>query len=145
MPTRPFLVNEARHDADLAFARRDDARAVRSDEARAGTGQRGLHAHHVVDRNALGDAHHQLDAGVGRFENGVGRVRGGHVDHAGGGAGLRDGIGHGVEHRQVEMLLAAAARRDAADHLRAVLDALLGVKGALLAGEALADHLACSC
>ena len=70
-----LLVDEARHDADLAFARRDDARAVRPDEARAGAGERGLHAHHVVDRDALGDAHHELDAGIGRFENGVGRER----------------------------------------------------------------------
>ena len=29
---------------------------------------------------------------------------------------------------------------DAADHVRAVVDGLLGVEGALLAGEALADH-----
>ena len=32
-----LLVDEARHDADLAFARRDDARAVRPDEPRAGS------------------------------------------------------------------------------------------------------------
>ena len=103
-------------------------------------GERCLHAHHVVDRNSLGDAHHELDAGIGRFEDRVGGERRRHVDHAGGGAGLLDGIRHRVEHRQVEVLFAATARRDAADHLGAVLDALLGVKGALLAGEALADH-----
>ena len=51
----------------------------------------------------------------------------------------------GVEHRQVEVLLAAAARRDAADELGAVLDALLGMERALLAGETLADDPACSC
>ena len=36
---------------------------------------------------------------------------------------------------------AALARRDAADHLGAVGDRLLGVERALLAGEALADDL----
>ena len=135
-----LLVDEARHDADLAFARRDDARAVRPDETRARAGERRLDAHHVVDRDAFGDAHHELDAGVGRFEDRIGRERRGHVDDAGGRAGFLHGIGHGVEHRQVEMFLTAAARRDAADHLRAVLDALFAVKRALLAGEALADH-----
>ena len=108
-------------------------------------GERGLHAHHVVDRNALGDAHHELDAGIGRLEDRVGRERRRHVDDAGGGAGFFDRIRHGVEHRQVQVLLAAAAGRDAADHLRAVLDALLGVERALLAGEALADDAWCSC
>ena len=62
-----------------------------------------------------------------------------HVDHAGGGAGVAHGFLHGVEHRLAEMRLAAAARRDAADELRAVREALLGVIGALLAREALAD------
>ena len=38
-----------------------------------------------------------------------------------------------------EVLLAAAAGRHAADELRAVRDALLGMERALLAGEALAD------
>ena len=70
-----LLVDEARHDADLAFARRDDARAVGPDEARAGAGERGLHVHHVVDRDAFGDADHELDAGVRRFEDRVGRER----------------------------------------------------------------------
>src|SRR5688572_2991228 len=135
-----LLVDEARHDADLALARRDDARAVRPDEPRARARERGLHAHHVVDRDALGDAHHELDAGIGCLEDGIRCKRGGHVDHAGGGASLVDRLGHGVEHGQIEMLLTATAGRDTADHLRAVLDALFGMEGALLAGEALADH-----
>ena len=46
---------------------------------------------------------------------------------------------HGVEHRQAQVLLAAAPGRDAADQLGAVGDGLLGMEGALLAGEALAD------
>ena len=48
---------------------------------------------------------------------------------------------HGVEHRQVEMAGAAFARRDAADHFGAVGDRLLGMEGALRAGEALAEDL----
>src|SRR5690606_24466916 len=47
----------------------------------------------------------------------------------------------GVEHRQAEVLAAALARRHAADDLGAVVDHLLGVEGALGAGEALDDDL----
>ena len=45
----------------------------------------------------------------------------------------------GVEHGQPEVLRAALARPDAAHHVGAVLDGLLGVECSLLAGEALAD------
>ena len=46
---------------------------------------------------------------------------------------------NGVEHGQPEVLRAALARPDPADHVGAVLDGLLGVEGALLAREPLAD------
>ena len=47
---------------------------------------------------------------------------------------------HGVEDRQVEMCCAAFARRDAANDLGAVRDALLSVECAFLAGEALNEN-----
>src|SRR5688572_28015888 len=133
------LVDEARHDADLARARRDDARAVRTDEQAAVAGQRSLHFHHVVHRDAFGDAHDELDAGVGRFENRIGRVRRRHVDHADRRTRLFHCFARSVEHRQIEVLLAAAAGRHAADDFGAVRNALLGMKRTLLAREALAD------
>src|SRR5262249_60250568 len=46
-----------------------------------------------------------------------------------------------VEHRQAKMGAAALTGRDTADHARAIGDRLLGMKGAIPAGEALADHL----
>ena len=46
----------------------------------------------------------------------------------------------GVEHGESEVLRAALALPDAADHVGAVLDGLLRVEGALLPREALADH-----
>src|SRR5690606_21034440 len=46
---------------------------------------------------------------------------------------------HGVEHGHSDVLLAATAGRHAAHEARAVVEALLGMKSALLAGEALAD------
>ena len=53
---------------------------------------------------------HELDAGIDRLEDRVGGAGRRHVDHAGGRAGLAHRVLHGVEHRQVEVLLAAAAR-----------------------------------
>ena len=64
---------------------------------------------------------------------------GGHEDHRGVGAGLLDGLGHGVEDRQALDRFAAFAGRDAADHLRAVFQAPLGVELPDLAGDSLTD------
>src|SRR5699024_3106457 len=44
-----------------------------------------------------------------------------------------------VEDRHAHVILTALAGRDATNHLRAVLDGLLGVKAALAAGNALTD------
>src|SRR6185437_13147534 len=63
------------------------------------------------------------------------------VDDAGIAAGLVLGLGHGVEHRQIEMAGPAFARRGAADHLGAVVERRLRMEGAVFAGEALADDL----
>src|SRR5579883_545742 len=129
------------HDADLALIRRDDPGTIGPDEARLRALQRALHRHHVEDRYALGDADDERHLGVDRLQD---RVRGEgrrHVDSGCGGASLGHRLGHGIEHRQVEVGGAAASRRDAAHHLGAVGDRLLGMEGALPAGEALADHL----
>ena len=87
------------------------------------------------DRRQLDDR----DAGRGGFQDGVGRERWRHVDHRGVGAGGLYGILDGVEHRQADVLAAALAGRDAADHLGAVIEHLLGVEGTLRAGETLHD------
>ena len=50
------LVDVARHDADLALARGDDAGAVGADQPRRAALEEALHPHHVEHRNALGDA-----------------------------------------------------------------------------------------
>src|SRR5690606_23351509 len=136
------LVDVARHDADLALARGDDAGAVGADQpAVVIVRQRVLHAQHVQHRDALGDGDDHPDAGVGRFQDGVGRERRRHVDDGGVRAGLVHRVLHGVEHRQADVLLATLARRHAADDPGAVLDHLFGVEGALRPGEALDDDL----
>src|SRR5690606_27172940 len=136
---RARLVDRARHDADLAFARRDDAGAIRTDQPAVVVAEHLFDAHHVEHRHALGDAHDELDAGVCRLQNRVRGERRGHIDHARRRAGLAHRLADRVEDRKPEMLAAAAARRHAADDLRAVLEALLRVERALPARDALAD------
>src|SRR5206468_9945216 len=78
-----LFVNAAGHDADFAFAGRNDARAVRADEARLLEIHDGGHAYHVEHGNAFGDANDKRKASVGSFENGVGGVRRGNEDDRG--------------------------------------------------------------
>src|SRR5690606_7227216 len=135
-------VDVPRHDSDLALARGDDAGAVRADQHDVVVaGQRILDPQHVQHRDALGDGDDDLDARIGGFQDRVGRVRRRHVDDGGIGAGVGDRIGHGVEHRQAQVLGAALAGGHAAHDLGAVLDHPFGVEGALGAGEALDDDL----
>src|ERR1700693_1201249 len=133
------LVDVAGHDADLALARRDHARAGRTDEPRLGARERALDFHHVEHRDALGDAHDQRHLGGDRLENSVGGAGRRHGDRTRVGGGLGPRLGGGVEHRQAKLRRAAFARRHTPHHPGAVLDRLLGMERAVLAGEALAD------
>ena len=54
---------------------------------------------HVLHRDALGDAHDEVDAGVGRLEDRLGREPRRHEDHRRVGARFPDRVGDGVEHR----------------------------------------------
>src|SRR5579872_7087615 len=138
-PDGAFLVNEARHDADLAFLGSNDTGTIGTDQPCGGAGQHRLDGHHVLHRDTLGNAHHELDARIRRLEDRVGGAGRGHVDHARGGTGGSHGIAHRVEHRQSQVLLPTASGRYATDQSRAVSDGLLGVERALLAGKSLAD------
>ena len=132
----------AGHDADLALLGCDDARAVRADEANAGLGlERFLDAHHVHDRDALGDAHDEFHARVGGFEDAVGGPGRRHEDHGGVAAGLLPRLGHRVEDgdRPVEGL-AAPARGDAGDDVGAIVAAAARVERARLTGDALHEQ-----
>src|SRR5690606_36966856 len=70
-PYPPRLVDVPRLDTDLALARRDHAGAVRTDQAHAQLVALDLHFQHVEGRNALGDAHDELDAAHCRFDDRV--------------------------------------------------------------------------
>src|SRR5690606_4249037 len=135
------LVNVSRHDADLAFTRRDYARTVRADQANTALAHDILfHIQHIECRNTFGNADDQFNTGICRFDNGILAERCRHVDHRCGGAGFLYCFGNRIEHRQVEVFLAALARRHAANHLGTVGNRLLGMEGALRAGKALADN-----
>src|SRR5437870_5609234 len=129
------------HDPDLAFARRDDARRVGPDDRRGSPGQIPLHAHHVLDRDAVGDDHGDLDAALDRLVERVDRDLRRHEYAAHARAGLPDRLLDRVEDGKPQVRRAALAGRDATDHLRTAGHRLLGVERRVLASEALDDDL----
>jgi len=131
---RPRRVDVAGHDADLALARRDDARTfgpMRRD---------GLPVRNFFTRAMSSTGMPSVMATmtemprVGCFEDGVSRAGRRDEDHRGVGPRLADGLLHGVEQREAVLLGAALAGLDRADDVRAVLPALLGVERACLPG-----------
>src|SRR5580704_7569881 len=135
-----LFVNAPGHDADLALAGRNDARAVRADEARFLGINGGKHTHHVDDRNAFGDANDQRNFRIGGFEDGVGGVRRRHEDYRSVGARAFHGFGNGIEYGALQMLGAAFARRNSPNDVGSILNHLLRVEGAFTAGKALNDQ-----
>ena len=135
-----WQVNVTWHDADLAFAWRDNAWAVRADQGNTQFVALNFSVQHVQGRNAFGDANDQLDAAERCFKDGILAERSRYVDNAGGCASGSYGFFHGVENRQVQVSGAAFARSNATNHLGAVFDGLLGVEAALRTGDALADN-----
>uniref|UniRef100_A0A0N5A4I4 NAD-specific glutamate dehydrogenase n=1 Tax=Parastrongyloides trichosuri TaxID=131310 RepID=A0A0N5A4I4_PARTI len=142
-----LLEDVARHDADLALVRGQDARAVRAEQARLRAVQTRLDAHHVLHRNAFGDAGDEGDLGLDGLDDGVGRACRRDVDDGGVGAGALLAFGDRGEDRQAFAVragpgLAALGRVHAADHLGAVIgQGLFGVEAAGLAGQALNQDL----
>src|SRR4051812_16084355 len=138
---RTLLVNEARHDPDLAFLRSNDSGTIRSHEPRTRRCENRLPPNHVVDGHALGDAHDELDTRVHRLEDRISSAGSRHVDHARRSSCLTNRFLHGIKHRLAQMRLPAAARRNTTDQLRAVRERLLGVKRTLLTRETLGNDL----
>ena len=83
----------------------------------------------------------QLDAVLDRLEDGVAREARRHRDdRAVDRAVLRDDVAHAVVDRHAVDVAAGAARRHAADDLRAVVEALARQVHGLAAGDALDDE-----
>ncbi len=134
-----WQVDVTRHDADLALAGSDHARAVRADQGNAQLVADDFGIQHVQGRNAFGDADDQLDAAECSFQDRVLAERSRNVDDRSVSAGGFDGFFHSVEHWQAQVGSTTFARSHAANHLGAVGDGLFGVESTLRAGEALAD------
>src|SRR5579859_1163552 len=133
-------MNAAGHDADFAFAGRNDSGAIRPDKTRLGEIHGCGSTNHVDNRNAFGDANDERNLRVGGFKNGVGSVRGRNKNNGGVGAGGFHGFHNRVKDGPFEMLGIALAGSDAANDVGAVLDHLLRVESAFAAGEALNDE-----
>src|SRR5690606_34810728 len=119
-PDFPLLENEAGHDADLAFLGGDHTGAVGSDQRAIAAVEVFAGDHHVPDRNAFGDAHDHLDAGLGGFHDRIGGERWWNEDDADIGSGDLHRFAHRFEHRAIEVLLATFAGSYAAHHIGAV-------------------------
>ena len=132
-------MNVRRHDADLAFARRNDAGTIRADQARLGMILQDTAHARIMSAAGMPSVMQTTSAMPASAASMIASAANG------GGTKITEALapvaftrfGDGIEHRQVQMLLAALARRDAAHHFGAVGDGLLGVERAFLAGEAL--------
>src|SRR6266850_515267 len=134
----PRRADVAGDDADLALARRDQTRTVRSDQTRPPLVDERQDPRHVQHRNSFGNADDQTDAGVGGLENGGRRDRGRNVNDRRIGLGCVDRLGDGVEYRHGTLeLLAAFPRRHTGDDAGAVLHHLFGVKRSVAARNSL--------
>src|SRR5260370_23686629 len=138
---RARLEDAARHDPDLALARRHHPRAIRSDQSRFRTAQSPLDPHHVDHRDAFGDAHDEGYFRLDSLRNSVGRPGWRHIDDARIATRSFARLPTGVEDRQHQPGQSALARRCPADHAGAIIYRGLRMKGAVLAGKALADDL----
>ncbi len=137
---RAFFVNARGHDAQLAFARRNNSRAVRPNQPRPPRLQKLPSPHHIQRRNALGDAHDQIDVRVGGFHDGVCCTRRRHEDNGRVRARLLHRLMHGVEYRPTFVNGTALAGRDSAHNVSSIFRTSLGVERSFAPGQALHNH-----
>src|ERR1700736_5831508 len=110
------------HDADLAFAWGDNTRAIRTDETTGTFRQHCLYSHHVDDRDSFRDTNNQLNAGIGRLQDRIGRERRRDEDHGCVASGLFSRLGDCVEDWNLTVEpLPPFSWRDSCHDLRAVV------------------------
>src|SRR6185295_1223628 len=133
-------MNETRHNADLRFIDRDDAWTVGPDQPDIFTTKRTLDLDHVIDRDALGNTDHELDAGIGSLQNRIGAKRRGYKNQRSVALRFLHGIEHRIEHRNAFDLLPRLARRHARNNLRPICLALRRMERAFLPRNPLHHH-----
>src|SRR5690606_11853750 len=94
------------------------------------------HRQHVLDRDAFGDADNEVEVGLDRFPDRVGRAGRRHVDDADVGAGVRLGVLDAGVDRDAFEALAGLLRVDAGDEAGLAIGVGLAALGVELAGLA---------
>src|SRR5215472_2938594 len=132
-----FFMNMRRHDADLALARRDNARTVRPDQPRVLRLEELPCVDHVHRGNAFGDADDQCHACVGGLHDGVGRTRRWNEDHGRVRAGLLHAFANRVEDGPALVSGAALAGSHASNNVGTVRGGVLRVERAFPSRQSL--------
>src|SRR5688572_1431780 len=132
-------MNVARHDAYFALAGTDNARTVWTNQTSGFVFQIFPDLHHVERGYTFGDTYNHADAGIGSFHDRIRRKSRRHVDHRRIGARFFDRVGDSVEYRNTFVGRATFARRHATDYVGSILNHLLSMERAFLAGNSLDD------
>ncbi|MNJ55813.1 hypothetical protein D3C77_513310 [compost metagenome] len=139
----------ARHNTDFALSRRNDARAVRSDQYRLLSFHITGNLDHIEHRNTFRNADHKLHFGFYRFENRICGKCWRDINNACRCPGGLFRFLYGIEYRQADRFAvfqrnfyfrAAFARRGAAYHLRTVIQGAFRVEQSRFSGNALCNH-----
>jgi len=97
-PYPSLQVDVARHDADFAFSRRDDAGTVGAYHHHPGFPQRPLYEDHVPHRDTFGDAHRKSQSRRRGFQHRIRSARRRDEDKGDVGACLADRFFHRIKH-----------------------------------------------
>ncbi len=130
-------MNGGGHDADLAFAGRDNSRAVRPNQPRTPVLQELPRLHHIERWDTFRDADDQIDFRVGGFHDCVSRKRWRNKNHGSISARLLDSVANRIENGPAFMRRTAFARRDSANDLGPIRRAGLRMECAFTPGESL--------
>ena len=93
------LMDMGRHNTHFRLARGNHPGAIWTNQDHLFPYHIAPYHQHIADGNAIGDAHHQPDASLHRFQYRIRRERPGHKDERGVGSRIGDGFGHTVEQR----------------------------------------------
>ena len=118
-----------RHDSEQRLAGADYTGAIGANKLhtliRFVAAHIALDPHHVLRRNAVGNAYASSQPSIGGLHDGVSRERRRNKHNAGLSTGCRHRVLDGIEDRQSLMGCAAPTRSDATHDVGAVLDHLL--------------------
>ena len=136
----PFLVDVSRHNAYLAFSRRDDTRAVGTYQTGRRTFQIVLHSGHILHRNPFGDTDDDPDLRINGLKNGIRGICRRNIDDARIGSCLGNRRSDRAEHRHFADFLSLFPRSHSADDLGSVSKHLGGMERTLVSGDALHEN-----